>query len=102
MKGRCAPTDRSRRDEVAAAISPHAPRRMPLLADDGTRLLAAMFADADVCRRDLESLMAEGFSRDTLTLLLQILIKAGFVSKERGVSRAPNTYRLLQPPRRQP
>jgi hypothetical protein len=42
--------------------------------------------------------MAEGFSRDTLALLLRILIKAGFVSKERGVGRAPNTYHLLQPP----
>ena len=102
MKGRCAPTYRSRRDEVAAAISRYAPRRMPLLADDATRLLAAMFPDTDVCRRNLESLMAEGFNRDTLTLLLRILIRAGFVSKERGVSRAPNTYRLLQPPRWQP
>jgi hypothetical protein len=99
---RCAPTDRPRRDEVAAAVSAYAPRRRPLLADDAIRLLDAMFADTDVCRRNLESLIAEGFSRDTLALLLQILIKAGFVSKERGVGRAPNTYRLLQPPRRQP
>ena len=69
MRGRCAPTDRSRRDEIAAAISPCAPRRMPRLADDA---------------------------------LLRILIRAGIVLKERGVSRAPNTYRLLQPPPRQP
>jgi hypothetical protein len=88
--------DQHRRDEVAAAISAYAPRRKPLLADDAIRLLTAMFADTDVCRSNLESLAAEGFSRDTLALLLRILIKAGIVSKERGVSRTPNTYHLLQ------
>ena len=67
MRDHRAPTDRFRRDEVAAAISPYAPRRMPLLADDAIRLLTAMFPDTDVCRRNLESLMAEGFSEDTLT-----------------------------------
>jgi len=101
MRGLQSPIDRFRRDKVAAAISPYAPRRMPLLADDAIRLLTAMFPDTDVCRRNLESLMAEGFSRDTLALLLRILVRAGIVLKERGVSRAPNTYHLIQP-RRQP
>ena len=103
MRGLQSPIDRFRRDKVAAAISPYAPRRMPLLADDAIRLLTAMFPDTDVCRRNLESLMAEGFSRDLLVLLLQTLIETGFVSKEQGVGRAPNTYRLLLlPPRWQP
>jgi hypothetical protein len=95
--------DPHRRDEVAAAISAYnATGRKPLLADDAIRLLTAMFANTDVCRRNRESLAAEGFSRGTLDLLLQVLIETGFVSKERGVGRAPNTYRLLQPQRRQP
>ena len=102
MRGRCAPTDRSRRDEIAAAISPYAPRRMPRLADDAIRLLTVMFADTDVCRRNLESLMAEGFSRDTLLLQLKRLEVAGFLIKQRGAGRAPNTYHLHLPPRRQP
>jgi hypothetical protein len=93
----------SRRDEIIAAVATHnAAGRTPLLAAGALRLLTVMFADADVCRRNQESLMAEGFSSGTLVLLLQILIEAGFVSKERGVGRAPNTYRLHLPPRRQP
>jgi hypothetical protein len=97
------PIDQHHRDEVAATIRVYnATGRKPLLADDAIRLITAMFADTDVCQRNRESLMAEGFSRDLLVLLLQILIGAGIVSKERGTSRAPNTYRLLQPPRRQP
>ena len=102
MRGRCAPTDRFRRDKVAAAISPYAPRRMPLLADDAIRLLTAMFPDTDVCRRNLESLVAEGFSRDTLLPLLKRLEVAGFLLKQRGAGRTPNTYRLHLLPWRQP
>jgi hypothetical protein len=97
------PIDQHHRGEVAAAISAYnATGRKPLLADDAIRLIIALFADTDVCRRNRESLIAEGFSRDTLVLLLRILIETGFVSKERGIGRAPNTYRLLQPSRRQP
>ena len=96
------PIDQHHRGEVAAAISAYnATGRKPLLAD-AIRLIIAMFANTDVCRRNRESLIAEGFSRDTLVLLLRILIETGFVSKEQGVGRAPNTYRLLQPPRRHP
>ena len=59
-----------------------------------------MFADADQCQRNQESLMAAGFSGGTLVQLRDDLIDAGLVSKERGKSRAPNTYRLHLPPRR--
>jgi hypothetical protein len=75
---------------------------MPLLADDAIRLLTAMFPDTDVCRRNLESLVAEGFSRDTLLLQLKRLEVAGFLIKQRGAGRAPNTYHLRLPARRQP
>jgi hypothetical protein len=92
-----------RRREIEAAIAAHnAAGRRPLLTPEAARLLAAMFAEADVCQRNLESLASEGFSRGILVRLLRGLIEAGFVSKERGVSHAPNTYRLHLPPPRQP
>jgi hypothetical protein len=87
-------------DEVAAAIaaSNATGRQPPLEAADAMRLLTAMFADADVCQRNLESLMAAGFSRGTLVRLLRVLIETGLVSKDRRGSRAPNTYHLILPP----
>ena len=98
------PIDPQRQGEIAAAVGAHnaTGRKPPLAAADATRLLTAMFVDADVCRRHQESLMAGGFSRATLVQLLRILIEAGLVSKEQGISRAPNTYRLHLLPRRQP
>jgi hypothetical protein len=45
----------------------------------------------------LDSLRSEIFSHGTLTQLLRALLEAGLVSKERGVSRAPNIYWLLLP-----
>jgi hypothetical protein len=94
-----APTDRSRQDEIAAAVAAHnAANREPLLTPDAARLLAAMFAETDVCRRNRESLASEGFSRGTLALLLHDLSEAGFLTKTRGVGSAPNTYRLHLPP----
>ena len=97
------PIDPRRRDEITAAVAAHiATHRRPWLTPDATRLLTIMFAEADVCQRNLDSLVAEGFSRGNLVRLLRDLIEAGLVSKERGVSRAPNTYRLHLSPRRQP
>ena len=60
-----------------------------------------MFADADVCQRNLDSLAAEGFARGALLQLLRDLSEADLMSKERGQGSAPNTYRLYLPPRRQ-
>ena len=78
-------------------------RHPPLEAADAIRLLTVMFADADVCRRNQESLRAAAaVGRETLVELLRVLIEAGLVSKERGTSRVPNTYRLLPALRRQP
>jgi hypothetical protein len=95
------PIDQHLRDEIAAVIGAHnATGQLPLLAADATRLLTIMFANKDVCRRNLDSLVAEGFSRGILVRLLRLLVEIGLVSKERGVSRAPNTYRLHLPPRR--
>ena len=97
------PIDPQRQNAIAAAVAAHiATHRRPWLTSDATRLLTIMFADADVCQRNLDSLAAEGFSRSTLVRLLRDLIEAGLVSKERGVGRAPNTYHLLLLPRRRP
>jgi hypothetical protein len=82
----------ARKGEIAAAIGAYnATGRMPLPAAEATRLLTVMFADTDLCQRNLDSLAAEGFSRSKLVQLLRDLIEGGLVSKERGVSRAPNT-----------
>jgi hypothetical protein len=92
------PIDPHHQEEIAAAIGAyHATGRRQLLMADVIRLLTVMFADADVCQRNLDSLAAEGFSRGNLVRLLRALIEAGLVSKERGVSRAPNTYTLHLP-----
>jgi hypothetical protein len=97
------PIDPRRQGDIEAALAAHtATHRRPWLTPDAKRLLTAMFAEADVCQRNQESLMAEGFSRGILVQLLRDLIEVGLVSKERGVSRAPNTYRLHLPPRVQP
>jgi hypothetical protein len=91
-------------DEVAAALGAYnATGRRQLPMADVIRLLTVMFADADVCQRNQDSLAAEGFSRGALSRLLQALVESGLVSKERGANRrAPNTYRLHLAPRRQP
>jgi hypothetical protein len=91
-------------DDVAAAIGAYnGTRRDPLRVADAIRLLRVMFADADVCQRNLDSLRAEGFTHGTLTPLLRALVETGLVSKERGAKRRdPNTYHLHLPPRRQP
>ena len=38
--------------------------------------------------------MAKGFGK-SLTKVLRALVEAGFVSKQAGTSRIPDTYRLL-------
>jgi hypothetical protein len=98
------PIDQHDREEIAAAIGAYnATGRRPLLLADVIRLLTVMFAEADICQRNQDSLAAEGFSRGALVRLLQALVETGLVSKERGANRrAPNTYRLHLPPRSQP
>jgi hypothetical protein len=87
----------SRRDEIADAAY-NATNPQPLLTPDALHLLAAMFADADICQRNRESLASEGFSRGTIALLLHDLTETGFLSKTGGTGRSPNTYRLHLPP----
>ena len=84
------PIDPHHQEEIAAALGAYnATGRRQLLMADVIHLLTVMFADADVCQRNLDSLAAEGFSRGTLVRLLRTLVETGLVSKIRGVSRAP-------------
>jgi hypothetical protein len=55
-----------------------------------------MFADQDVCSLSQQALVAEGFGK-TLPGVLRALVEAGFVSRQAGTSRVPDTYRLLAP-----
>ena len=86
-----------RREAAFAAVEAynraHPKARLPRPA---ARLLAVMFADQDVCCLSQQALMAEGFG-DTLRRVLRALVEAGFMSKQAGTSRVPDSYRLLLP-----
>ena len=57
----------SRGDDITDAVAAHiATHRRPWLTSEATRLLTTMFADADVCQRNLDSLAAEGFTGGAL------------------------------------
>ncbi len=92
------PIDPHRREAIEAAVAaynaadPDAP-----LPRNTARLLAAMFPSEDVCKRSQEALVAEGFSRNGLSVALRRLLEAGFVSKQRGSACIPDTYRLHLP-----
>ena len=84
----------SRRNAIAAAVEvhnrAHPTARLPRPA---ARLLAVMFDTEDVCCLSQETLKARGFG-DTLPEVLHALVEAGFVSRQPGTSRIPDTYRL--------
>ena len=85
----------SRRDAVFAVVEAHN-RAHPAapLPRPAARLLAVMFATEDVCRLSQQALAAEGFGK-SLPGVLRALVEAGFVSRQTGTSRIPDTYRLL-------
>ena len=93
------PIDPRRQDDIAATVAaydaahPEAP-----LPRSAVRLLAVMFPSEDVCQRSLDDIAAEGFGRKRLPGALGRLLAAGFLSKQRGTGRAPDTYRLHLPP----
>ena len=84
----------SRRNAIVAAVEAHN-RAHPSapLPRPAARLLAFMFADQDVCCLSQQALRAEGFGQE-LPRVFHALIDAGFVSKQPGTSRVPDTYRL--------
>ena len=87
----------SRRDAFFTAVEAYnRTHRGPPLPRPAARLLAVMFADQDVCCLSQQALMAEGFG-NSLRRVLRALVEAGFMSKQAGTSRVPDTYRLQLP-----
>jgi hypothetical protein len=86
-----------RREAVFAAVEAHN-RAHPAspLPRPTTRLLAVMFDAEDVFCLSQETLRAQGFGK-SLSGLLRALVDAGFVSRQAGTSRIPDTYRLRLP-----
>jgi hypothetical protein len=84
----------SRRDAITAAVEAHN-RAHPTarLPRHAAQLLGVMFATEDVCCTSQEALRARGFGH-ALPRTLRALVEAGFVSREAGTSRIPDTYRL--------
>jgi len=72
-------------------------RRGPPLPRPAARLLTA----EDVCCLSQQKLSARGFGK-SLPAALRALVDAGFMSKQPGASRVPDTYRLLLPLEAQP
>ena len=60
-----------------------------------------MFAAEDVCCVSQQELFSRGFG-DTLPKVLRALVEAGFMSKQAGTSRVPDSYRLLLPLKARP
>ncbi len=87
----------SRRDAIIAAVEAHN-RTHPAapLPRPAARLLAVMFAEQDVCCISQQALVAKGVGK-SLPGVLRALVEAGFVSRQAGTSRVPDTYRLLAP-----
>jgi hypothetical protein len=96
------PIDLRRRDDIAAAVAAYDRDHPDALLPRNARLLAAMFAADDVCQRSLDDIAAEGFNRRDVSRMLRHLLEAGFLSKQPGSGRDPNTYGLHLPPRAQP
>ena len=93
------PVDERRREAIATAVAAHDRAADGPLPRNAVRLLAVMFPDTDVCRRSLEALEEDGFTRGVLSKTLRRLEAAGVLLRERG---HPDTYWLHLPPRRQP
>jgi len=88
------PTDLRRRDAIIAAVEAHnLAHPTASLPRPAARRLVVMFAAEDVCCVSQETLKSRGFG-DTLPKVLRALVEAGFMSREAGKSRTPNTYRL--------
>jgi hypothetical protein len=91
------PCAANRRDAINAPVEAHnrthPAARLPRPAD---RLLSVIFATEDVCCVSQETLRAEGFGK-TLPRVLCALVEAGFMSRQAGATRVPDTYRLQAP-----
>jgi hypothetical protein len=85
------PIDERRRSAIATVVAAYDRAADGPLPRNTARLLAVMFSDNDVCRRSLEALEEDGFTRGVLSKTLRRLEAAGVLLRERG---HPDTYRL--------
>jgi hypothetical protein len=93
------PIDPRRRDEIAVAVAAYdSAHPISPLPRNAARLLEAMFPVDDLCQRSLEAIAAQGFSRKHLPSTLHRLVRAGFLSWQRGSGVTPHTYQLHLPP----
>ena len=94
-----------RKRDIEAAIAAHnaidGPKQL-LLPPETARLLAAMFPRRSLWQGRAEGLVAKGFDRRTVRLLLRALIDTGFLSLEPAVRGLARTYHLHLPPQRRP
>src|SRR5262249_39581567 len=88
--------DRPRRNDIDAAVAAY-DQANPLtpLPRNAAQLLTIMFPTGDVCRRSLDDLARQGFSREHLPGTQRRLVEAGFLSWAKG---SPPTYWLYLPP----
>jgi hypothetical protein len=94
------PINERRRDDIAAAVAAYdSANPKARLPGKAARLLAVMFPAGDVCQRSLNDLARAGFDRREVSRLRHLL-EAGFLSKQPGSGREPNSYRLHLPPGR--
>ena len=93
------PTDERRRDDIAAAVAAYdSANPLARLPRNAARLLEAMFPVGDLCQRSLDAIAAQGFSRKHLPGTLHRLVRAGFLSWQRGSGVTAHTYQLHLPP----
>ena len=89
--------------EAAIAAYNSADRERFVLPPLAAQLLAVMFPRDTVCLCGVTKLATTGgFNRNAVRKLLISLEVAGFLIKQRGAGRTPNTYRLHLLPWRQP
>ena len=91
----------TRRDAFSIAVETYNRTHQVPLPRPAARLLAVMFAAEDVCCLSQQELSARGFGK-SLPAALRALVEAGFMSKQAGTSRVPDSYRLLLPLEAQP
>ena len=91
-----------RYDAIAVAVAAYDRAADGPLPRNATRLLVVMFGGDDLCQRSLEDIAAEGFNRKTLPAMLRRLEATGLLSRQRGLSREPDAYRLRLPALVQP
>ena len=91
-----------RKRDIEAAIAAHngATDGGVLLPTEAARLLAAMFPRRSLWQGSVVDLVARGFDRRIVRLLLRALIDVGFLSMDQDGRDMRGTFHLYLPPQR--